>query len=543
MTPSDIYELLGKDEDEHVEFKEAKSSFDSDKLAEYAVALANEHGGMLILGVTDKKPHKIVGTKAYMDGMAKIKEQLIAKIQMRIDVDEVQCSEGRVLVFHIPSRPIGVPKHLNGRYLMRAGEGLTSMPPDMLKRIFDESGPDFTAEVCKATTLNDLDPVAIEDFRKRWANKSGNSGLLHLDREQLLLDAELIVGKKLTYAALILFGTHTALGRFLGQAEVIFEYRASNATGPAQQRIDFRQGFFSFYDRLWEPIDLRHTNQHYQDGLFIWDIKTFNDVAIRDEILNAVSHRDYRDPGSVFVRQYPERIEIVSPGGLPPGITFENILWEQAPRNRRLAEAFARCGLVERAGQGMNRIFESCIRESKQVPDFTNSDDYHFWITLHGDIQHPEFLRILERIGRERVLSFSLDDFIVLQAVFEERPIQPRFAGSLHMLLDEGIIEKRAGQRKKTYVLSRRLYAAIGKPGVHTRKAGLDKDTNKELLLKHIRESEPKGAKMEEFLQVLPALNRRMIQTLLYALRKEGRIYCSGARKGARWHIETGGKI
>lgn len=191
----------------------------------------------------------------------------------------------------------------------------------------------------------------------------------------------------------------------------------------------------------------------------------------------------------------------------------------------------------------MNRIFESCIRESKQAPDFTNSDDYHFCITLRGAIQHPEFLRVLERIGKERVLSFSLDDFIVLQAVFEEKPIQPRFIKSLHMLLDEGIIEKHAGQRKKPYVLSRRLYAAIGKPGVHTRRAGLDKNTNKELLLKHIRESEPDGAKMEEFLQVLPAFNRRMIQNLLYALRKESRIYCSGAKKGARWHIETGDKI
>lgn len=542
MTNSDIYELLGKDEDEHVEFKEAKSSFDSSKLAEYAVALANERGGMLVLGITDKKPHKIVGTKAYLDGITKVKEQLMAKVQMRIEVDEVQCPEGRVLVFHIPSRPIGVPLHLNGRYLMRAGEGMTSMPPDMLKRIFDESGPDFTAEVCKGATLDDLDLVAIEDFRNRWANKSGNPDLLHLDREQLLWDAELIIGKKVTYAALLLFGTHAALGRLLGQAEVIFEYRANDATGPAQQRIDFRQGFFSFYDKLWETINLRNTNQHYQDGLFIWDIKTFNEAAIREAILNAVSHRDYRDPGSVFVRQYPERIEIVSPGGLPPGVSFKNILWEQAPRNRRLAEVFARCGLVERAGQGMNRIFESCIKESKQAPDFTHSDDYHFWITLHGDIQHPEFLRVLERIGRERVLSFSLDDFIVLQAVFEERQIQPRFEGSLRRLLDEGIIEKRAGQKRKAYVLSRQLYAAIGKPGVHTRKVGLDKDTNKELLLKHIRESEPEGAKMEEFLQVLPALDRHEIRSLLLELRKVKRIYVTGKTHAAKWHTEEGDK-
>ncbi|GHT65446.1 hypothetical protein FACS1894110_07340 [Spirochaetia bacterium] len=61
-------------------------------------------------------------------------------------------SQGRVLVFHIPSRPIGMPLHINGRYVMRAGESLTAMPPDMLQRIFNEAGPDFTAEICTNRT-------------------------------------------------------------------------------------------------------------------------------------------------------------------------------------------------------------------------------------------------------------------------------------------------------------------------------------------------------------------------------------------------------
>ena len=180
MNATELYPLLDRNEDEHIEFKEAKSTFDFDKLVEYSVALANERGGMLILGVTNKKPRKIVGTKVYKDGTAKIKEQLIAQVQLRIDIEEVLCPEGRVLVFRIPSRPIGMPKHINGRYLMRAGEALTAMPPDMLKRIFDEASPDFSAEICTGATLDDLDMEAIENFRKRWANKSGNTALLPL---------------------------------------------------------------------------------------------------------------------------------------------------------------------------------------------------------------------------------------------------------------------------------------------------------------------------------------------------------------------------
>jgi len=533
--------LLEEDEGEHIEFKKAESSFGLKELIEYSVALANERGGMLILGVSDKKPRRIVGTSAYKDGIAGTKEKLIAQVRLRIDVEEINCPEGRVLVFHIPSRPIGMPLHIDGRYLMRAGEALVPMSPDMLKRIFDEAGPDFSAEICPDAASSDLDGAAIEEFRRRWATKANNQAILSFSREQLLTDAELAISGRLTYAALILFGTREALGRLLGQAEVIFEYRANEASGPAQQRFEFRQGFFSFYDKLWETIDLRNTNQHYQDGLFIWDIKTFNEGAIREAILNAISHRDYRSAASVFVRQYPERIEITNPGGPPTGITLENILWEQMPRNRRLAEAFARCGLVERSGQGMNRIFEACIRESKGDPDFTHTDADHFWITLRGTIQHPEFLRVLEKVGKERLLSFSLDDFIVIQAVFEGRPIAPRFADCTRRLLEEGIVESVNAHGPNALILSRKLYKAIGKEGVHTRKKGLDKGFNKQLLFSHIEQSEPAGARMEELLQVLPNFDRHLIRPLLLELQNEGKIHVEGTTKAARWHLGSGG--
>jgi ATP-dependent DNA helicase RecG len=532
----DIAALVLKNEDEHIEFKKAESSFDFDILVEYSIALANERGGMIVLGVTDKKPRRIVGTHAYEADLAKIKERLIAQVGLRIDVEEVRCPEGRVLVFHVPSRPIGMPLHVNGRYLMRSGAALTAMSADMLKRIFDEAGPDFTAEICPKASLEDLNVKSIENFRMRWAQKSGDESREHISIRQLLSDAELVIKGKVTYGALILFGTHEALGQYLSQAEVIFEYRHNNASGPAQQRMEFRQGFFSFYDKLWETIDLRNTNQHYQDGLFIWDIKTFNERAVREAILNAVSHRDYRSGASVFVRQYPERIEIVNPGGLMPGITLENILWEQLPRNRRLADSFARCGLVERSGQGMNRIYESCIRESKGEPDFTHTDQDHFWITLNGTIQEPNFLRVLEKIGAERLVSFSTEDFIVIQSAYSGRPISARYGNVAKRLFEEGLLERSAAKKNRPWILARKLYAAVGQQGVHTRKQGLDRETNKALLLKHIHSSEPEGAKMLELLQVLPALDRQLVRSLLRSLVHENQVFVVGKTNSARWH-------
>ena len=69
--------------------------------------------------------------------------------------------------------------------------------------------------------------------------------------------------------------------------------------------------------------------QPFQQGPFVWNVPAFDERAVREVLLNAVSHRDYRHTGSVFVRQYPRRVEIVSPKGFPPGIVQQNLLWEQ----------------------------------------------------------------------------------------------------------------------------------------------------------------------------------------------------------------------
>ncbi len=405
--------------------------------------------------------------------------------------------------------------------------------PDLLKRIFAESGPDFSAEICPSASQGDLSSEAIERFRARWHKKSGNAALLEIPLSQLLEDAELVVDGKITYAALILFGTKKALGKFLAQAEIVHEYRSTEASIPYQQRYEFREGFFLIHDTLWETINLRNDIFHYQDGLFRQDIASFNETVVREVILNAVSHRDYRLAGSVFIRQFPYRMEILSPGGFPPGITAENILWRQSPRNRRIAEAFAKCGLVERSGQGANLMFEECIKESKPAPDFSDTDDFQVSVTLQGKVQDPLFLQYLEQIGRETLASFTTTDFLLLDAIHQEKPLLQAYKDRLPRLLDIGVVE-RLGKGK--CVLSKRFYTLAGKRGVHTRKKGLDRKTNKALLLSHIAENRKTGSRLNELLQVLPSLTNYQVQTLLRELKKEGIVYTAGTTRAALWY-------
>jgi len=534
-----IEELLKAPEGEHYEFKEAKNKYEFTEALKYCCALANCGGGKFILGISDKRPRKVVGSAAF-DQPERTRQGLIEKLRVRVDFQIYEQDKKRVLVFEIASRPIGLPVQVDGIAWWRKGDSLIQMPSEEMQRIFYESDHDFSSDICSGATINDLDKNAIDVFRNKWAVKSGNKRIKNLSVEQVMTDCGAMINNELTYAALIMFGTSTALRRFLPQSEIIFEYRSTNNAGAAQQRDEFRIGFFACYDKIWDLVNLRNDKQHYQDGLFVLDIPTFNENVVREALLNAVSHRNYRMSGSVFVRQYRDRLIVESPGGLPPGVTINNILEIQSPRNRLIAEILALSGLVERAGQGMNLIYESCIKEAKSLPDFKGTDNFFVKVTFNGIILNKKLLLILNKIGEEQLDNFITEDFLLINSLFYDQKIPKQILElkniktNINKLIDIGIVES-TGRNK--YVLARSLYEATGKSGVHTRIVGLDKETNKELLVKHIKSNDKKGTPFNELQQVLPSHSRRQIQKLLSELRNENRIFVEGTTSAAKWYI------
>jgi ATP-dependent DNA helicase RecG len=150
-------------------------------------------------------------------------------------------------------------------------------------------------------------------------------------------------------------------------------------------------------------------------------------------------------------------MEIVSPGGLPNGITVENLLWKQIPRNRRIADVCAKCGLVERSGQGANRMFEESIKEGKPKPDFTGTDAHQVAVTLRGEIQNPSFLRFLEKIGKKRLATFSNQDLLILDFLQREEPLAGDLKTRIPHLLQQGVIEQIGRGRGVRFILSRKF--------------------------------------------------------------------------------------
>lgn len=528
------------EEHERLEFKEAHKKFNWDRLIGYCVALANEGGGKLILGVSDRPPRKIVDSRAFLN-LEKVKGDLTQALRViRVDATEIFHPDGRVVVFAVPSRPLGMPLDHNGRYLMRSGESLTAMTQDRLRSIFDEVVPDFSAEIVDGATLSSLDSEAIEIFRERWIADSGNEELRHRSNHQLLSDAGLVSDQGVTVAAIVLLGRDETVRRNLAQSEIIYEYRLSDSSIRTHQRSEFRRGFLLILDELWNLVSLRNDTFHFQDGPYRREIPAFREEVVREAVLNAVAHRDYRFPGSVFIRQFPGRLEIESPGGLPQGITQENIVWRREPRNRLIAETLERCGLVERSGQGMDIMFRRSIEEGKLPPDFSGTDEHLVHLTLSGQIQDPRFIEMLEAVAHEVARDVTVDDLIVLDHIHRERTLPQHLRSNLQALYDNGIIERIGRGRGTRYLLSRRFYKLLDEPGAFTRKHGLDRDTNKQLLLKHIQDNDDEGSRFRDLHQVLPGLSRYQIQTLLRELKVEQKIHNQGVTRAARWYAGKG---
>ena len=548
--PQRLQQILEGLEGEHCEFKEWKTKDDFDGLTKHACALANEGGGKIILGVSDQRPRRIVGTQVWPQ-IEVARKSLNQRIHLTTQWEEFATSEGRVLVITVPRHAYGLPASWDGRAWMRENDSLVHLSEDRRKAIWEEIGRDFSAEPCSGLSIADLNPAALESFRRAWVDflraRRDESGQRDAERiegltlEQLLRDTELMQADGiLINAALILFGSRQATRARLAQAELVYEFRNTASSGPADLRYEFQEGFFAWYDIIWQQINepSRNPRQSFQSGLFIRQLPSFAERPVREAILNAVCHRDYLLGSNIFVRHTPTTLKIESPGGLLPQVTVQTLLDRQAPRNRRLAEVFQRCGMVERSGQGMNLIFEDAITSAKQLPT-PEASTYQFTLTLHGVVQDTAFLAYLERVGQEKMRLYDTAHLLVLDSVRREAPIPEAMKPLADRLVSDGLVERISRGRGTRLILSRIFSQAIGESATYTRRKGLDQEESKFLLLKHLMLKGEEGAPLAELAQVLPSKSKRQIQHLLRLLAEEQKVLAPKRGPGSAWKLDS----
>ena len=537
MTADDIREMIAENESDVFEYKATTGQ--RVEGCRTLCAFLNGKGGTVVFGVT--KEGKLTG-QLVSDETKKDLASAFYGFQPTIDVkvEYVPVDNAHKAIVCRVEHGAQAPYVYDDKPYRRVESTTTVMPHEMYvemirQRLSEKGEPDFSATVCGGLSIEDLSVDAIADFRHRWAKKSGQARINNLTDEQTLRDCGAMRRNgELTYAALVLFGSPAAIREFLPSAECVFEYRAKVASGAADERISYREAFFSFYDKLWDRINVRNTKQHYQDGLFVMDIPLFNERVIREALLNAVAHRNYQMQGYVLIRQYPEILNIESPGGFPYGVTPDTVLECSLPRNRLIAEIFECAGLVERAGQGVNLMFELSVREAKALPDYSRSDGANVRLSINGLLLDPALLRMIQNIEEQTLTQFATEDFLVLHELACGYRPSKMYSDRIPRLVGLGILEK---VERGHYVLSRRYYVQKGVPGTHTRRVGLVAEECKALIEKHIRLSGNKGVPIKEFKDLLSGTPARRISYFLDQLKKTGKLRAEGKGRGAFWFL------
>lgn len=426
---------LLKESEDHVEFKEAKRNFDFNGgshvdpkerrhcILGYVAALANEKGGRLVFGMKDKYPHEVVGSSFAKGKIGDLEDAIYEKMHIRVRIDEEYEPSAdveekkRVVIFNVPSRPIGRMMKFEGVPLMRTGESLREMSDEEMYKILSEQEPDFSATECVGLTINDLDSKAIEVLKQKYAEKNENPGFASVSDEQALSDLELLVEGKLNYAALVLLGKSKAIKKYMPQNNVVIEYRNDPASIQYDDRIEIQQPLFLAVESIWSYINQPVLNPqvHISANAYIFDIKLFNKESIREAVLNAIAHRSMIVQNDVVIKQSPTQLTITNAGGFPIGVDKSNVLTvNSTPRSKRLAEVLQKTGLVEKSGQGVDKMYTNCIMEAKSLPDFSATDNYQVSLKFCTEIRDIPFLIYIRQEQAKRPKHHKLNVFQLL---------------------------------------------------------------------------------------------------------------------------------
>lgn len=371
-------------ENQRLEFKEAKTGYDQQRLYEYCVALANEGGGHLVLGVSDSPPRKVVGTSA-VNNPCGMEAKLFQKLGFRVDVEVINHADGRVVVLTIPSRPTGTAYHLDGRYLMRSGESLVAMSEDQLRRIFAEGDPGWLEQHSKTGLLEEevLGLLDVETFFSLLELPQPQDRHAYVER---LVSEHLVDAVNDSFAirrmgVVLLARDITDFPDVERKAPRVVVYNGTSKLKTKSDRVGGKGYAVGFQGLVKYVASQLPQNEIIEDALRR-QVKLVPEVVVRELVANALIHQDFTMSGSsVMFEIYDDRVDFSNPGA--PIVEVSRFIDGYQSRNERLAGLMRRLGICEEKSSGIDRVVATVETFQLPAPEFRATDSRTL-VTIFG---------------------------------------------------------------------------------------------------------------------------------------------------------------
>jgi ATP-dependent DNA helicase RecG len=357
---------------------------DVQAMAETLAAFANTDGGTIVVGVdAEGRP---TGT-AYPDDLDGALLAAVAQCRPPVQTDwhQEETSAGFVFMIRVPRSP-ELHSLDDGRVLIRAGPDNRPLTGDQIRQLAaTKSSGDYEAEVVPGAKRGDLDEEMITEYLDKRSERTRRPVTLSADELLVEMGAMDEDGRP-TISGLLLFCANPQF--YLPQSGLTFvrfvgtELRGDDGLTGYGRREEIGGPLARLVERTWTVmLEEMHIGAVVK-GLEREERTEYPLFAVREALVNAVCHRDYRLRGRrIEIRKFADRLEIISPGGLPGFITLDNIVDEHFSRNPRVVSGLYHWGYIEELGLGVDRMIEEMAQAGHPPPAFRETP-YSFTVRL-----------------------------------------------------------------------------------------------------------------------------------------------------------------
>ncbi len=359
---------------------------DPEQIAEHLVAFANAGGGTLVLGA---HPNGAVGDlfldESVADALALATS--LCRPPVRTEWQQVETPGGAVVLLRVEQSP-ELHTLADGRALIRAGqENRPVSGPELQILSANKATGDFETQTVPGASREDLDEEVIQEYLEKRQQRNPKGTVLPTDKLLQQIGAIDEEGMP-TVSGILLFGKDPQV--YLPHSRAVFvKFADTQPRGPEGsfgygRREEITGPLARIVERSWRVIWEEMDKKAVVRGLQREEETEYPPFAVREALVNAVCHRDYRLKGSsIEIRMYTDRMEIISPGGLPAYITVDNIVEEHYSRNPRIVNGLYQWGYIEELGLGVDRMIEDMVKAGHPPPEF-EAKPHRFTVRLYN---------------------------------------------------------------------------------------------------------------------------------------------------------------
>ena len=378
------------------------------ELAKDCIAFANATGGLLRLGIEDGEDQPPAEQRILADLPDTLRRKLAERtvnVTVLPDV-AIAANGGEFVALRVP-RSLAVASTTDGRYYLRVSDQSRPVTGDEVLRLASERAAlPWETQTTLQLPRADADPVQQQTLLQALrASDRVKPSVKEKTDDELLDHYQLTQGPWLTHLGVLCIGRQHQRAQLMSAPVV--QFIKFDELGQKVNKLvwdDHSLSPMALIEAVWIEVPDFRERYELPDGLYRQHVPAFDEVVVRELLVNALVHRPYTQRGDIFLNLHPDRLEVVNPGPLPLGVTPQNVLHTTVRRNEHLARLFHDLKLMEREGSGFDKVYEVLLSQGRPAPELTETHD-RVQVTVRRRILAPRVIDFIAKADQTHQLT------------------------------------------------------------------------------------------------------------------------------------------